>query len=350
LAARLTKLSVQEEAMEKSASDDKPEVAEKKSDPEVRPRTLANAKANGRPKSFIGSNIVVPDLRWTKDDGLTVSNPATGTKPDFRDVAGKLVETLSTTPIIATPAQYASVPPQSAWTLGPPKSLQPDSASKDASPYLPISAYTFSTDSTPPITPHREGSDGDESEETVLPECERPHKEDDAQIHVETPYHGIAQPDYHTHDGFDASAERSLHLAQMYGMQPSVHDMGMYPWPIENVYPQAMSAAWEAVMKRPGDVANPEEETRKLAAQTLARLAKGPLPPQVVQSRVNYRSRYRPRSRREAVSLADLFRKQPSLANTMLRENVLEGTPVLIFMIPQIKGFQPLNLSQLSVH
>jgi hypothetical protein len=255
-----------------------------------------------RPKSFNGSNIIVPDLRWTRDDGLTVSNPATGTKPDFRDIAGKLVETISESlstkleglrvsdeaPSPAT--QYASIPPRSAWQLGPPRMLAPNSAVQGVSPDLPISAYTFSTDS--PGTPYHHvdddaeeaearASDSDGPEEAVEPS--RPEQPTD-HIRIHEPSNDAVRTDY----------ANEPHLVLPPYIQP-VHDFGAYPWPIERLYPQAVSATWDAILKDPSKVGpqgkDLEQEARKLVAQKLARMVKGgKLPPQEVQAKMNYRS------------------------------------------------------------
>ena len=261
------------------------------------PPTLA-----GRPKSFNGSNIIVPDLRWTQDDGLTVSNPTTATKPNFRDVADKLVQTISKSLAaesdatrgnngIASPAtQYASIPPRSAWNLGPPRMLAPSSAVQGVSPDLPISAYTFSTDSpgTPydPANDHHEGdagaSDSDGSEEAI----------------------DIAQTEQHAavlrkQEISDEMLYRTDMVLPPY-IQP-VHDYAAYPWPIERLYPQAVSATWDAILKDPSQLGpqgkDLELEARKLVAQKLARMVKGGrLPPQQVQERINYRSESHERS------------------------------------------------------
>lgn len=255
-----------------------------------------------RPKSFNGSNIIVPDLRWTRDDGLTVSNPATGTKPDFRDIAGKLVETISESlstkleglrvsdeaPSPAT--QYASIPPRSAWQLGPPRMLAPNSAVQGVSPDLPISAYTFSTDS--PGTPYHHvdddaeeaearASDSDGPEEAVEPS--RPEQPTD-HIRIHEPSNDAVRTDY----------ANEPHLVLPPYIQP-VHDFGAYPWPIERLYPQAVSATWDAILKDPSKVGpqgkDLKQEARKLVAQTLARMVKGgKLSPQEVQAKMNYRS------------------------------------------------------------
>lgn len=258
-----------------------------------------------RPKSFNGSNIIVPDLRWTQDDGLTVSNPTTAIKPNFRDVAGKLVQTISnslagemdnakTSTDINSPAtQYASVPPRSAWKLGPPRMLAPSSAVLGVSPDLPISAYTFSTDS--PGTPYHEAdtpdaeadaraSDSDDPEEAIDPPRSENHNEA-VRIH-DSQDHAHLRPDF----------DREPALVLPSYIQP-VHDYGAYPWPIERLYPQAVNATWDAILKNPSQIGpqgrDVEEEARKLVAQRLARMVKGGnLPPQEVQAKMNYRSEY----------------------------------------------------------
>ena len=252
-----------------------------------------------RPKSFNGGPIVVPDLRWTRDDGLTVSNPATGTKPDFRHVANKLVETISSatpgsatlevvvpqpkssTP--ATAAQYASVPPRSAWVVGPPRMLGVESAKQGVSPDLPISAYTFSTDS--PGTPYH-GIDA-EGDSDVPEEAVEPAKQND-QARVQ-----IVGSGEHTNGG--NSPYDNPHMVLPSYLQP-IHDSGAYPWPIERLYPQAMQATWEAILKNPKEQQQDldvEEATRRLVAMKLARMVKGgDLPPQEVQSKMNYRSEF----------------------------------------------------------
>ena len=78
-------------------------------------------------------------------------------------------------------------------------------------------------------------------------------------------------------------------------LQP-IHDSGAYPWPIERLYPQAMQATWEAILKNPKEQqqdTDVEEATRRLVAMKLARMVKGgELPPQEVQSKMNYRSEF----------------------------------------------------------
>jgi hypothetical protein len=289
---------------DKGSQEGKVDDAKKEKPDQVEEEQREKAKeperpSSTRPKSFNGGPIVVPDLRWTRDDGLTVSNPATGTKPDFKHVANKLVETISSvtpgsatlevvvpqsklsTP--ATAAQYASVPPRSAWVVGPPRMLGVESAKQGVSPDLPISAYTFSTDS--PGTPYH-GIEGEGDSDVPEEAVEHAKQNDQARVQI------VGSPEY-VNGGY--SPYENSHMVLPSYLQP-IHDSGAYPWPIERLYPQAMQATWEAILKNPKEQQQDldvEEATRRLVAMKLARMVKGgELPPQEVQSKMNYRSEF----------------------------------------------------------
>lgn len=248
------------------------------------------SRTSSRPKSFGGSKILIPDLRWTTENGLTVSNPATAATPTFHQAAERFVESVISPSVASSPAQYAKAPALSAWGLGAHRGMMPNTANDHhRSPYLPISAYTFSTDaSSPPITPAQE----------LLNEANRRAQEHAAlerMLQQPIPYLEGPYMENNLFNGMPTLSPGGINPnfgLQLPYVQPTIHDMASYPGSIGQIYPQQVPTAFDAIMKVAGKGKNMDEDARRLASQRLARLAKVAVPPQVVQDKMNYRSEY----------------------------------------------------------
>ncbi len=105
---------------------------------------------------FNKGDITVPEYRWTKEDGLQPNLPSSATTENFRHLPEVVDWTAEPSPrAVVPPAQWASAPSQSAWTQGPPRSLDPKpnmtngKIDHNATPTLPITAFSFDTTSVP---------------------------------------------------------------------------------------------------------------------------------------------------------------------------------------------------------
>ncbi len=120
------------------------------------------ARKKGTSSKFQHGGISVPDYTW-KDDVLL---PSSTTSDRFRKLSEVIDWTSELSPrTITTPAQWATVPPNSVWAKGPPKASGTDdrasATDNQPSPHLPITAFTFDTTSAP-ATPLDKGQ-GEES-------------------------------------------------------------------------------------------------------------------------------------------------------------------------------------------
>ncbi|KAJ9096053.1 hypothetical protein QFC21_005418 [Naganishia friedmannii] len=269
---------------------------------------------------FKSSNIVVPDYRWTKDEGMVASPSAVTLEfPQALQDMNKLASSSSTLPIwssgkvsgnslnwadpisprtIVTPVQYANAPPVNTWRKVQP--LQKDylsavgntahqsatgtDSAQDESPLLPITAHPFSTDSSPPETP------ATQQQEVVTPEN---HHVDLPAIHI---LHGsVAQAGGEREN---AEAWRSQEfLAKMNTLAAGHHDdmyatTSIYPWMVETFLlqldPAPMNEMWldDPLSSGYGPAMSKNQFARQLARQAKS----GDLPPQVPQNKTNYRT------------------------------------------------------------
>ncbi|KAJ9121566.1 hypothetical protein QFC22_002185 [Naganishia vaughanmartiniae] len=270
---------------------------------------------------FKSSNIIVPDYRWTNEQGMVASPSATALEfsQALQDMK-KLASSSVTLPIwssgkpngnslswadaispktIVTPVQYANAPPMDTWRKIQP--LQKDhlntggnrahqssgtSSAQDESPLLPITAYSFSTDSSPPETP------ATQQQEVVTPENQ----------HVDLPavhilHDTVAQPGGE-HQSVEAWRSQE-HFAHMNSLAAGHHDdmyaaTSVYPWVVEaflqQMDPAPINAMWldDPLSSGYGPVMSKHQFARQLAKQ--AKL--GDLPPQVPQNKTNYRSAF----------------------------------------------------------
>lgn len=269
---------------------------------------------------FKSSNIIVPDYRWTKDEGMVASPSAAALEfPQALQDMKKLASSKPSAPIwstgtphdkalnwadsisprtIVAPVQYANAPPVDTWRKIQP--LQKDHLNivgntahqsatgignaQDESPLLPITAYSFSTDSSPPETP------ATQQQEVVTPENH----------HVDLPAIHIVHDTVAQEGGERQSVEAwraEEHLANMNRLVTGHHDdmyatTSVYPWMVETFLQHSnaasMSEMWidDPLSSGYGPVMSKNQFARQLARQARS----GDLPPQVPQSKTNYRS------------------------------------------------------------
>lgn len=269
---------------------------------------------------FKSSNIIVPDYRWTKDEGLVASPSAAALEfsqalPDMQKLAsssrtlpiwssGKLygdslnwVDQISPRTIV-TPVQYANAPPMETWRKIQPldtdrlntagnsvhQSVAGTSNAQDESPLLPITAYSFSTDSSPPETP------ATHQQEIVTPEN---HDIDLPAIHILQDTVAQARDDRQSVEAWRAQE----HLAQLNRLAAGRHDdqystTSIYPWMVEaflqHLDPAHVNELW---LNDPLSSGYEPAMSKNQFARQLARQARiGDLPPQVPQNKTNYRS------------------------------------------------------------
>lgn len=270
-----------------------------------------------RPAKFKSNNILVPDYRWTKEQGMIASptspslvlsmmlKPKTKTLLQPSGVSTSLFAPISTSSwadqisprTVISPVQYADAPPLQAWQK--PKAAMgsnlcadnsatqtgvnsPDAA--EESPFLPITAYSFSTDSSsPPATP------AEQRQEVITPENEQ----------VDLPALGVySDPATHAfHSHTDGDAWQNQAQSDHYSSDSSpIYRNTMAPAPLQawmvDVYLHQMSQLpanemWSSPLTSGYGV----PKTRFQLAKHLAKQARaGDLPPQVPQSITNYRS------------------------------------------------------------
>ncbi|KAJ9095803.1 hypothetical protein QFC19_007417 [Naganishia cerealis] len=270
---------------------------------------------------FKSSNIIVPDYRWSKDEGMVASPSAA--LLDFPDVSRDMKKLGSTSPTppswssgkvktnfhswsdqisprtIVNPVQYADAPPIENWRKIQPiqkDSLNPTdntgtspagtNSALDESPLLPITAYSFSTDSSPPETP------ASQQQEVVTPEND----------HVELPSVHVF-PDSVPQMSAEDRGVNTRHYGQEVANfnqsstanQETMFGIRVYPWVVDTYLQQVKSVPTHDLWVNPlaSDYGTPTATpmSKCAFAKKLARQARlGELPPQVPQDKTNYRS------------------------------------------------------------
>lgn len=274
-----------------------------------------------KPNKFRSNHIVVPDYRWSKDQGLVASPSAASL--DFTSMSPgpkKLVSGGATASLFApsgpyswadqisprtvvSPVQYAAVPPLQAWQKPLPASdqnLSPDdhavragassSDATDESPFLPITAYSFSTDSSsPPATPaeHRQEVVTPDNDLADLPPVDVYHE-----AIVDTANHP-PNADVWQYQQYLGPYAAGSSPAQGGIMGPS----SLHPWMVDSFVPQQMSqVSGNEMWTNPLSSGYGLTKSRFQFAKQLAKQARaGDLPPQVPQSKTNYRSKFKDR-------------------------------------------------------
>jgi hypothetical protein len=261
-----------------------------------------------RPNKFKSTNIVVPDYRWSQDQGLVASPSATSLNFTIMS-PGYKVEPRGVTPLIAptgsgsvsprtvvSPVQYADVPPPQAWQKPLPgpalNSLSLDdhavrsaasSAAPDESPFLPITAYSFSTDSSsPPATP------AGQRQEVVTPD------NDLSELPPVDVYHEAAMNGVNSH--VELWQQHQYHEQYAAGSSPVhgglIDHTSMQPWMVDAYLQQMTQASSTDMWGNPLSSGYGLETSKFQFAKHLAKQAReGDLPPQVPQSKTNYRSK-----------------------------------------------------------
>lgn len=220
-------------------------------------RSFENKK---NPTKFQSSAILIPTYKWSKDEGLKVTDPASATSPAFRNIDVNIDWSTAVSPrTVVSPPQYALAPPASAWTRGPPSSMLSQRSDRLQTPHLPISAYTFSTESAP-----------------ATPEAGVPYHENAEVVQEEesSPSSPLPPP------------PRLLQQKhQMNMMDPQQQTMELPP-----VYDLPPYHPWLAAipLQHPNVLAH---TSGRALAKDLRRLAQTQLPPQVPQKKTNYRTR-----------------------------------------------------------
>lgn len=268
-----------------------------------------------KPAKFRSSNIVVPDYRWTKDEGMIASptspfldlstmRPTSKTLQE-PGVAHSLLAPVSIASwadqvsprTIISPVQYANAPPLQTWlkpkvvmvnSLGADKgTTQSDATSPEAlekSPFLPITAYSFSTDSgSPPASP------SEQRQEVVTPENEQVDLPAVGVYSDAAPYNSCAQPDGNTwqHQG---------HVDQYLSDScPAYRDtlapVPLPAWMVDAYLLQMSQHPANEMWYNPLSSGYGIPKSKFMLAKQLAKQARaGDLPPQVPQSKTNYRS------------------------------------------------------------
>lgn len=261
-----------------------------------------------RPNKFKSTNIVVPDYRWSSDQGLVASPSATslnfttmppGCKVESRGDTSLFAPTGSgsvSPRTVVSPVQYADVPPPQAWRKPLPEpalnSLSPDdravrsgasSTAPDESPFLPITAYSFSTDSSsPPATP------AGQRQEVVTPD------NDLSDLPSVDVYHEAVMNGVDSHVALWQQDQYQEHYA---AGSSSVHGglidpTSMQPWMVDTYLQQMSQASATDMWGNPLSSGYGVPKSRFQFAKLLAKQAReGDLPPQVPQSKTNYRSK-----------------------------------------------------------
>jgi hypothetical protein len=286
---------------------------------EDRPFTMSGATSLGssatiKPNKFKSNNIVVPDYRWSKDQGLVASPSATSLNFTVMSPVLKL-ETKSTTALltpatsgswadqisprtVVSPVQYAAVPPPQAWqkplpvsananqaSLGPDDHAARSGASSEApdeSPFLPITAYSFSTDaSSPPATP------AGQRQEVVTPD------NDLSDLPAVNVYHEAVMNGIHSNVELWQQHQYQEHYAA--GSSPVLSGLidsnSLQPWMVDAYLQQMNQAASAEMWSNPLSSGYGLPKSKFQFAKQLAKQAReGDLPPQVPQSKTNYRS------------------------------------------------------------
>ncbi|GHJ87868.1 hypothetical protein NliqN6_4270 [Naganishia liquefaciens] len=268
-----------------------------------------------KPAKFRSGNIVVPDYRWTKEQGMVPS--PTSPSLDFSNMRAKskmlqgsgIANSLLAPASLASgvdrvfartinlPVQYANAPPLQTWlkpkgtltNLCPEKGMTQSSATAseapEESPFLPITAYSFSTDSSsPPATP------SDQRQEVITPESE------EVALPAVCMYSDSAS--HNPYDRLDGNTWTYQTTGDQYLSDSTpVYRDAMAPAPLEawmvDAYLLQMSQQPENEMWfNPFSSGYGIPKSKFMLAKQLAKQVRaGALPPQLPQSRTNYRTK-----------------------------------------------------------
>lgn len=283
--------------------------------PLTTPSDLNTPPATIKPAKFKSNNIVVPDYRWTKDQGMIASPTAPSLDLSNMNTKTKILRPSGVTislfaPVstsswadqisprtLVSPVQYANAPPIQAWQK--PKAgiisnlcadkgvIHAGASSPEApeeSPFLPITAYSFSTDSSsPPPTP------AEQRQEVVTPENE---EVDLPTVGVYLDPAGHLSQSHPEHNGWQKHAHSNYYPSDTY---PAYGDARrpapLQAWMVDACLHQMSQVPADEMWS--GSLASGYgvPKSRFQLAKQLAKQARaGDLPPQVPQTKTNYRS------------------------------------------------------------
>lgn len=283
--------------------------------PLTTPAVSDSPSTSVKPAKFRSGNIMVPDYRWTKDQGMIPSprSPSldlSTMRPTSKTLQGPGVAHSLLAPVsiaswadqvsprtIIPPVQYANAPPLQTWLkhkVGMANNLcadksktQSNATSPEAleeSPFLPITAYSFSTDSgSPPATP------SEQRQEVVTPESEQVELPAVGVYSDAAPYNSCAQPDGNTwqHQGPVDQYLSESSPAYMNALAPAP----LQAWMVDAYLLQLSQHPAHEMWFNPLSSGYGIPKSKFMLAKQLAKQARaGNLPPQVPQSKTNYRS------------------------------------------------------------